>query len=1045
MPDIPAAVLLYLEKRSREELIELIYSFMSTHKDALYFLEKKIDAENAAHNIHVPASDKQQRSQTIPAMNTQNKNIFVRLPSESSVADISAQPSPESTRADTFAPSYKIVNRNSSAQEKIDLYTSLFIGRQDVFALRWYNAKSNKSGYSPVCENKWKTGKCDMKKHACALCPFKLPVPLSDRYIFNHLAGKDIACRDVVGLYPLMEGDVCRFLAFDFDSHTGGFGAWQKDAAAVRKTCEAFSIPVSVEVSRSGNGAHLWIFFSEAVAAKSARNLGALILQAALNERHSLPFESFDRMFPYQDAIPKGGYGNVIALPLQGQAVKNKCSVFVDEDFIPFDDQWIYLSSVKKLSKKDIQIRCTELTKIIPGLLPSDFDIDEINKTGDIVTAGAAHKIIKAPLRDAYSSSNLLSIRSNNRPPQSAKLTQKDFSSVVHITLSNQIEIIKHGISERALGILRRTAVFLNPEYFKNLYMRLPLYNIPRYIDCSGESENALLLPRGNLAQIEKLLKDYNTPYEITDEREQGMYIEVDFTAELYAEQKAALNAMLESEIGILSAGTGFGKTVTAAALIGERKTSTIILVQTHALLEQWKKAIKRFLNYEAGTIAAGKDTATGIIDIAIIKSLTEKKSETVKPRRYTYGMLIVDECHHVSAFGTENLVKSFRAKYVYGLTATPVRRDGRQKIIFMQCGQILYATSVKQMNLVQKFEHYFIPRFTNFHIAADNRTSEKPSIQNYYSELAQAEARNLLIVSDVRTAVKDGRTPLVLSDRIEHLKLLKDYLKDAATNIIVITGKGTHKQKKEQLEVLAEVPSSESLIVLATGKYAGEGFDNPRLDTLMLAMPFSWKGTLAQYCGRLHRNFAGKEEVLIFDYVDFRLSVFDRMYRKRLKGYKQLGYTIKPISDSMQNSAVSSKLYSAADYESDFIKDCISAKKSVVVCSPYLSKTEVQKFSDFVPNILSCGCKIFITTKLHTDEGRRKKQRSYVKMLEAAGAVVSAKENISQRLAVFDEKIVWYGSIDFLGYSEEEDCSIRICNPEIASAVEAEIIRAND
>ena len=572
--------------------------------------------------------------------------------------------------------------------------------------------------------------------------------------------------------------------------------------------------------------------------------------------------------------------------------------------------------------------------------------------------------------------------------------------------------------------------------------MRLPLYNIPRYIDCSGETENALLLPRGNIDQIQKLLNDCNAPYEITDAREAGMCIEVAFTAELYAEQKAALQAMLESDIGILSAGTGFGKTVTAAALIAERKTNTIILVQTHTLLEQWKKAVKRFLNYDAGTIAAGKDMSTGIIDIAIIKSLTEKNSDAVKPRRHTYGMLIVDECHHVSAFGTENLVKSFRSKYVYGLTATPVRRDGRQKIIFMQCGQILYATTTKQMNRVQNFEHYFIPRFTNFHIAAENEENSKQSIQNYYSEMIKEESRNLLIVSDVQTAVKAGRTPLVLSDRIEHLKLLKENLKDAAANVIVITGKGTQKQKKEQLEILNKVPASESLIVLATGKYAGEGFDNPRLDTLMLAMPFSWKGTLAQYCGRLHRNFAGKEEVLIFDYVDFRLPVFDRMYRNRLKGYKQLGYTIQPVFDSGKKEEAPSKLYSANDYTTDFIQDCMDTKKSAIIYSPYLSKTEVQKFLPLVPKIISNGCKIFIMTKLHEDERRRKKQQQYINMLKTAGAAVSSKENITQRLAIFDEKILWYGSINFLGYSEEEDCSIRICNSEIASAVEAEIIK---
>lgn len=1002
MHDISSPVLSYLETLSREKLIELINSFAMTNEDIRLTLEEKA------------AADKQQIPQTVPAIKAQN--IFVQSPLRIPAVDTSA------------ASSQSFINRNSTPQEKIDLYTSLFVGRQDVFALRWYNAKSNKSGYSPVCENKWQNGKCDMKKYSCTDCPFKLPVPLSDRYIFNHLAGKDSACRDVVGLYPLMEGDVCRFLAFDFDSHTESSDAWKKDAAAVRKTSEAFSVPVSVEISRSGKGAHLWIFFSEAVAAKCARNFGMLILQAAMNERHSLSFESFDRMFPNQDAIPKGGYGNLIALPLQGQAVKNKCSVFVDEDFIPFDDQWAYLSSVKTLSEKAVQIYCTEIAKTVPDFLPNDFDSGEINKPDDIVKTGTAYKIS--------------GIRSDTPSSKSIQLTHKDFSSAVHITFSNQIEIEKNGISERALGFFRRTAVFLNPEYFKNLYMRLPLYNIPHYIDCSGETENDLLLPRGNLAQIEKLLNDCNAPYEITDEREKGIAIEVDFTAELYTEQKEALQAMLKSDIGILSAGTGFGKTVTAASLIAERKTNTIILVQTHTLLEQWKKAVKRFLNYEAGTIAAGKDNSTGTIDIAIIKSLTEKNSDAVKPRRHTYGMLIVDECHHVSAFGTENLVKSFRSKYVYGLTATPMRRDGRQKIIFMQCGPILYATTAKQMNSVQNFEHYFIPRFTNFHVAAENAEHSKSSIQNYYSQMVQAEARNMLIVSDIQAAVKAGRTPLVLSDRIEHLKVLKDYLEDTARHVIVITGKGTQRQKKEQLEALNKVPSNESLIVLATGKYAGEGFDNPRLDTLMLAMPFSWKGTLAQYCGRLHRNFAGKEEVLIYDYVDFRLPVFDRMYRNRLKGYKQLGYTVKPDSDSAQNEAVQSKLYSAADYKTDFIQDYVSAKKSAVVCSPYLSKTEVLKFLPLIPNILSNGCKIFINTRLHEDEDRRKKQQPYIDMLKAAGAVVFAKENISQRLAVFDEKILWYGSIDFLGYSEAEDCSIRICNAEIASAVEAEIIK---
>ena len=366
MSDISAAVLSYLETLSREDLIELIHFFVLTHEDIQLAFEEKSGAGNVKEQDEAASAHSPQ------------------MPQKAFTAN-----------ADTLPLPHAPVNRNSAPQEKINLYTSLFTGRQDVFALRWYNAKTNKSGYSPVCENKWKTGKCDMKKYSCAACPFKLPVPLSDRYIFNHLAGKDAAGCDVVGLYPLMEGDVCRFLAFDFDSHTESSDAWKKDAAAVRKTCEEFSIPVSVEISRSGKGAHLWIFFSEAVVAKHARNFGALILQAAMNERHSLQFESFDRMFPNQDAIPKGGYGNLIALPLQGQAEKNKCSIFVDENFIPFDDQWVYLSSVRTLSEKAVQKCCTEIAKTVPEFLPNDFDADGINKPDNIMKSGTAYKIIK--------------------------------------------------------------------------------------------------------------------------------------------------------------------------------------------------------------------------------------------------------------------------------------------------------------------------------------------------------------------------------------------------------------------------------------------------------------------------------------------------------------------------------------------------------------------------------------------------------------------------------------------------------------------------
>jgi len=1005
----------FLLSLSKDELVELIFDFSETNREAGDFIQKKIFQAEAAEQDYkkenLPENPKTRKAE-IPA------------------TEISANPN--------------AINHFSSPEEKIALFKSLFSGRTDVFALRWHNEKSKKSGYSPVCKNKWLSGKCDLKKYSCATCPFKLPESLSDSRIYNHLAGKDLYCRDVIGIYPLLLDNCCNFLAFDFDSHSKNFGAaekidgepdgssdsekWKSDVRSVCKTCAEYSIFPSVEISRSGNGAHLWIFFSEKIKAKTARQFGSLILQASMLKNHSISFESFDRMFPNQDEIPKGGYGNLIALPLQGRSVKEKHSVFADESFLPYDDQWQYLSSVQKLSEKKIIEISDQIQKKLGFSVPA---CKEENSFKNKKTSSDSLK---------------------SKDTENEELNSSDFSKKVKITLTNRIEIQKAGISEKALYILRRTAVFLNPEYYKNLRFHLPLYNIPRFIDCSKENAECLLLPRGLLDETLETLKSSNAGYEITDKRESGTKIDLTFKAELYDEQKLALTGMLKNDTGILSAGTGFGKTVTAAALIARGKTNTLILVQTHALLEQWKKAVKTFLNFTPGTIASGKDNSTGIVDIAIVKSLTENNSDRVKPRAHKYGMIIIDECHHVSAFSTENLASSFCAKYVYGLTATPIRRDGHQKIIFYQCGKILFSTTSKQMNKTQNFGHYFIPRFSNFHFKPDsNANDKKRSINTYYAELVKSEARNELIAEDVKNAVKAGRTPLVLSDRIEHLETLEKQLKNAAKNVILITGRGTTKQKKTQLEKLNSIPKEESLIVLATGKYAGEGFDQPRLDTLMLVFPFSWKGTLAQYCGRLHRNFAGKSEVQIYDYVDFRIPVFDRMYQNRLKGYRQLGYSVKVNDEKCggQQQNARSKIYSFAEYKTDFENDLAYAKKSVTLFLPYLTKMQTQNFIHLVSKNISNGARFLVFTRRAATEETQKKQDALILQLENAGAKVEKRNELSQKTAIIDEKILWYGSVNFLNApnfpttspQENEECTIRIFSAAVAQEIEAEMI----
>ena len=966
----------YLETLSKEDLISLLKDLSDTNSSVKNYL-----------------SEKQNAFQT---QQDQNETI---LPS-----------------TDTLFNQSHIINRQSSPQEKINLFKSLFSGREDVFALRWFNAKSNKSGYSPVCGNKWLSGKCDLKKYSCATCPFKLPVALTDNHIYNHLAGRDEFCRDVIGLYPLMEGNLCKFLAMDFDAHTTkNHPTWKDDILAVHKTFSDFGINSYIEISRSGNGGHLWIFFDEIISARLARNLGTAIIKASMQKRHSIPFESFDRFFPNQDEIPKCGYGNLIALPLQGRAVKEGHSVFVNESFVPYEDQWSFLSSIQKVSERVVRSTISGIEKSLPDFVEKDETENETKKINTTIVS----------------------------PENKESLNQSDFSATVKIVLSNYVQISKKGISEKALGVLRRTAVFLNPEYFKNLRMHLPLYNIPLYIDCSKENDDYLLVPRGNFPKVIGKIEEANAKYEITDEREIGQEINLHFIAELYDEQKAALKSLLKEDIGILSAGTGFGKTVVASSLIAERKTNTLIIVQSHALLEQWKKAIKQFLDCIPGTIASGKDKTTGIVDIAIVNSLIKKGSDEVKPRSYKYGMLIVDECHHVSAFSTENLVASFKAKYVYGLTATPIRRDGHQKIIFYQCGSVLYSTTTKQMNTAQDFAHYFIPRFSSFHYVPEltESDSKNPSINQYYEKLISNYVRNELIIEDVKNAVKAGRTPLILSERIEHLNLLYERLADSAQNVIFITGRGTQKQKNEILEKLRAVPSDKSLIILATGKYAGEGFDYPRIDSLMLAMPFSWKGTLAQYCGRLHRNFAGKNEVQIFDYVDYRIPVFDRMYQNRLKGYKHLGYSIKPNTSENVETNTESKLYSAEDYKSDFKKDILSATSKIIISAPYLSKSEVPDFVLTSTVLITKGVNIQIILRKQDDETKKKKLEPCIKMIENAGIKVIEQEITSQKITIIDEKILWYGNINFLGYTENEECCMRIVDNKIASEIEAEVL----
>nr|WP_325204237.1 DEAD/DEAH box helicase family protein [uncultured Oscillibacter sp.] len=723
---------------------------------------------------------------------------------------------------ETSAP----VHAGSTSREKINFFLSLFRGRNDLYAKRYYNLKTGKSGYVPACRNEWLPGICDKKTNRCPECPNRAFKPLSAQTVRAHLMGKDEFCRDVVGIYPMLEDDRTWLLAVDFDEDT-----WREDVSAFRETCISCGVMPAVERSRSGNGAHVWFFFSEPVAAADARKFGSGLLTQAMARRHELRFQSYDRLFPSQDTVPKGGFGNLIALPFQGRAQREGNTLFVDEQFVPYTDQWAFLSTLHKITPE-------ELTKYLTQLC-ADGDMGVM-------------------------------LESTEQKPWPSKrrtkeLVREDFPAQARLMISNLLYVDKTGFSQRALNAVKRLAAFKNPEFYKKQAMRFPVYNTPLVFDCSYEDSDFLGIPRGCMDALTDLLKAYGIPDSLEDQRQAGRTIDVSFNGTLRPEQVPAADALLEHDIGVLSATTAFGKTVVGAYLIGKRRINTLILVHSSALLEQWKASLEQFLDIREplpeqpkrrgrkkrsehiGQIGAGKHTRSGIIDIAIMQSLFEGDEKDVKPFVAEYGMVLCDECHHVAAFTFEKILREVKARYVYGLSATPVRQDGHQPIIFMQCGSVRYLVDAKSQAEKRAFSHYVIPRFTRARLPAARK------IQDIYAGIIGNEARTNQIISDAVRLIAEGRTPLLLTEQKEHAMRLAEELHGKAEHIFLLLGSGKQKEKREKLTALRAVPTGESLAVVATGKYIGEGFDEPRLDTILLTMPISWKGTLAQYAGRLH------------------------------------------------------------------------------------------------------------------------------------------------------------------------------------------------
>jgi hypothetical protein len=602
------------------------------------------------------------------------------------------------------------VDHQSPPEAKIALFRALFRGREDVYPRRFESRRTGKSGYQPACANEWVRGVCDKPRIKCSDCPHQRFLSVTDEAIRWHLSGQDDEGKDfVMGIYPMLQDETCFILAVDFDKE-----GWREDTKAFWETCRHLNVPAAVERSRSGNGAHVWIFFDEAIPASLARKLGSYVLTETMERRPDIGLRSYDRFFPNQDTLPMGGFGNLIALPLQKRPRESGNSIFLDQDFVPYPDQWAFLSTIQQISLSAVETIVSE-AEVADRIVGVRHALSEENES--------------APW-------SLPPSRRRKERPITGPLPAN-----LELVLSDEIYIAKDVLSPGLRNRLLRLAAFQNPQFYKAQAMRLPTYNKPRIIACAQDHPYHISLPRGCLADVQELLSELNITHNMRDERCPGRPLAVEFRGELRHEQLTAAGAILAHDTGVLSASTAFGKTVIAAWLIAKRGVNTLVLVHRRQLLEQWIERLYLFLNLPSksiGQIEGGRKKPNGMIDVALVQSLVRKG--VVDDCVGEYGHVIIDECHHLSAHSFEQVLRRAKAKYVIGLSATVARQDGHHPIIFMQCGPVRHRVDAMLQAAARPFEHTVLVRSTAFHPVRDAHADARIRFHELYNELIADE-----------------------------------------------------------------------------------------------------------------------------------------------------------------------------------------------------------------------------------------------------------------------------------------------------------------
>ena len=902
-----------------------------------------------------------------------------------------------------------------------DFFMMFCRGRKDLYDLRYTNPKTGKNGYYTQCFNRWDRG-CHIQKKdgvRCKDCELRAYKPVTLPLIKAHMNGTDPNGNDVVAIYPMLENNLCQLLVFDFDNHAKGAeqedyanidDRWKEEINALRRICKNLDVDAVVERSRSGRGAHLWIFFKEMIPARLARKFGFALLEKGAESVNLKSFKYYDRMIPTQDALPEGGLGNVIALPLQGMALKSGNSAFVDENWNAYEDQLKVLAGTRRLTRQEIEDYLSLWYST--GFTSEDNGTDAPWDKNSEIEAGSV-------------------------------------KGVVRIVLADRIYIDSSGMSNKTKRQLRRMATFSNKQYFQNQAMDMPNYDESRFIYLGSDEGKYIVLPRGLREEILKKFDNAGISYKIEDKRTKGRELNISFKGELRESQIPAAETMLENETGILHAATAFGKTVVCCDMIARRGISTLILVDRADLMNQWTKRLDEFLDineelpeYQTktgrtrkrksliGNLQGAHDTLTGIVDVAMIRSL--KKKDGFHPMLKEYAQVYFDECHHAASESAIEVLQEINAKYVYGVTATPKRGDGKEKINEFLLGPIRYRFTAKDRAEEQNIDHLVYPRFTR--TVKPHHLSKTPYGNDAYELIRNNDVRDEQIIRDVADCVQAGRTPVVLTKYVDHANKLSERLKKYADRLILLTGANGTKARRAQVKELNEVDDSDSLILVGTGSLLGEGFDFPRLDTLFMATPVSGENVVEQYVGRLNRDYDGKENVIVYDYVDSHIPKFDKMYAARLKAYKKIGYELCVNMDGEKQKA--NAIYDIENYAETYWKDLEEANSAVVVSSPRLNNQKVDRIINMLGKRRELGVKVTIVT-WHPDAykyGKDDVRMELMERLRKAGFEIRLVEESCEHYAVIDNEIVWYGSVNLLSKEDAEDNLMRVCSKDIAA-----------